>query len=56
MFRIEFLGCPLDVASMDETVESIRKSVETETFTQHVVVNVAKLVNMREDAQLNDSV
>ena len=56
MKRIEILGCPMDVASMGETVESIRGSVAAGRFTQHVVVNVAKLVNMRTDAQLKESV
>jgi len=56
MQRIEILGCPMDVASMSGTVEKIRSSIIAGQFTQHVVVNVAKLVNMRTDAQLNDSV
>ncbi|MCA4962031.1 WecB/TagA/CpsF family glycosyltransferase [Pseudomonas sp. Y24-6] len=56
MQRIEVLGCPMDVASMSETVEAIRTAVADRRFTQHVVVNVAKLVNMRKDPQLNESV
>ena len=56
MKRITFLGCPMDVASMDNTVESIRSAISTKRFTQHVVVNVAKLVNMRTDSQLRESV
>lgn len=56
MKRIEVLGCPMDVASMGETVETIRGAVAAGRFTQHVVVNVAKLVNMRTDAQLKESV
>lgn len=56
MRRIEVLDCPMDVGSMAETVELIRKSVATDGFTQHVVVNVAKLVNMRRDLQLRESV
>ncbi|WP_305046415.1 WecB/TagA/CpsF family glycosyltransferase [Geoalkalibacter sp.] len=56
MRRIEILGCPMDVATMSETVEAIREAVVARRFTQHVVVNVAKLVNMRNDAQLNESV
>ena len=56
MKRIEVLGCPMDVASMGETVETIRSAVAVGGFTQHVVVNVAKLVNMRTDVQLKDSV
>ena len=56
MRRIDVLGCPMDVASMGETVEGIRSAVAAKRFTQHVVVNVAKLVNMRSDMQLNESV
>ncbi|WP_417792219.1 WecB/TagA/CpsF family glycosyltransferase [Stutzerimonas xanthomarina] len=56
MQRIEVMGCPMDVATMEETVENIRQAVLAERFTQHVVVNVAKLVNMRDDAQLRESV
>lgn len=50
------MGCPMDVATMGETVEVIRQAVSAGRFTQHVVVNVAKLVNMRSDAQLDASV
>ncbi|MBV7523244.1 WecB/TagA/CpsF family glycosyltransferase [Pseudomonas sp. PDM29] len=56
MQRIEVLGCPMDVASMSQTVEAVRNAVADRRFTQHVVVNVAKLVNMRKDPQLKESV
>ena len=56
MHRIEVLGCPMDVASMAETVQMIRDAVLAGRFTQHVVVNVAKLVTMRSDVQLDESV
>jgi N-acetylglucosaminyldiphosphoundecaprenol N-acetyl-beta-D-mannosaminyltransferase len=46
----------MDVASMEETVNSIRGRILDHAFTQHVVVNVAKLVHMRGDMQLRDSV
>lgn len=41
---------------MDETVNWIADRTNCRQFTQHVVVNVAKLVNMRSDASLADSV
>lgn len=41
---------------MGETVGVIRGAVASGGFTQHVVVNVAKLVNMRTDAKLKESV
>jgi N-acetylglucosaminyldiphosphoundecaprenol N-acetyl-beta-D-mannosaminyltransferase len=56
MQRIEVLGCPMDVASMSETVEAVRRGVAARRFTQHVVVNVAKLVHMRSDSELRESV
>ncbi|HEY1609297.1 MAG TPA: WecB/TagA/CpsF family glycosyltransferase, partial [Paraburkholderia sp.] len=56
MERVEFFGCPLDVASMDETVDVIGSRIATGVFTQHVVVNVAKLVHMQKDARLATAV
>lgn len=56
MQRIEFLDCPLDVATMSDTVTTIEQGIDEGRFTQHVVVNVAKLVNMRKDSQLDESV
>jgi N-acetylglucosaminyldiphosphoundecaprenol N-acetyl-beta-D-mannosaminyltransferase len=56
MRRIEFLGTPMDVATMQETVSAISERLKASKFTQHVVVNVAKLVNMRKDQELARSV
>jgi len=42
--------------TMRETVDEISRRIRTGKFTQHVVLNVAKLVNMRKDAELRDSV
>lgn len=56
MKRIDFLNCPVDVASMRETVERIDVAVAAGHFTQHVVVNVAKIVNMQNDHQLDASI
>jgi len=56
MQRIEVLGCPMDVATMGETVDWIDQRISANQFTQHVVVNVAKLVNMRKDPELDASV
>ncbi|WP_208636766.1 WecB/TagA/CpsF family glycosyltransferase [Caballeronia ptereochthonis] len=41
---------------MDETVEWIGRRIEKRQFTQHVVVNVAKLVNAQSDRKLAESV
>jgi N-acetylglucosaminyldiphosphoundecaprenol N-acetyl-beta-D-mannosaminyltransferase len=54
--RIEFLKSPMDVCTMGEAVDFIENKVASDTFTQHVVVNVAKLVNMQKDPVLAESV
>jgi N-acetylglucosaminyldiphosphoundecaprenol N-acetyl-beta-D-mannosaminyltransferase len=46
----------MDAATMDDTVATIKCRLEAGEFTQHVVVNVAKLVNMRADPELAESV
>ncbi|ALX14374.1 UDP-N-acetyl-D-mannosamine transferase [Burkholderia cepacia JBK9] len=56
MKRIELFGCSMNVGTMSETVELIRDRIAREQFTQHVVVNVAKLVNMQTDAELATSI
>lgn len=56
MNRIEMMNCPMDCATMDETVEAISKRISDGIFTQHVVVNVAKIVNMQSDPELAESV
>ncbi|MCP4326684.1 MAG: WecB/TagA/CpsF family glycosyltransferase [Psychromonas sp.] len=56
MQRIEFLKAPMDVATMPETVSFIENRVAKGEFLQHVVVNVAKIVNMQKDKVLADSV
>lgn len=56
MHRVELFSCPMDLATMDETVEWIRARIERREFTQHVVVNVAKLVHMQKDRTLAESV
>lgn len=53
---INFLGCQLNAETMRETVERVRVGVASGGFIQHVVVNVAKLVNMRSDSSLLRSV
>lgn len=56
MKRIELFSCPMDVATRRETVELIRCRVESNRFTQHVVVNVAKIVHMQRDSVLAASI
>ncbi|ABE63790.1 glycosyl transferase, WecB/TagA/CpsF family [Nitrobacter hamburgensis X14] len=47
--RESFLGCPIDVLTMAETVGLARDAMRTRNRLQHVALNVAKLVNMRRD-------
>ncbi len=54
--KIFFLGTNLDSISMDDTVTYIQNCLTERKFTQHVVVNVAKLVHMQQDKILADSV
>ncbi len=56
MERIKFLGTPMDSASMKETVSYIENKISNGEFLQHVVVNVAKLVNMQKNSVLDKSV
>ena len=56
MARIEFLGSPMDNITMEKTVAHIEQEVLQGNFIQHVVVNVAKLVNMQKDSVLAQSV
>jgi N-acetylglucosaminyldiphosphoundecaprenol N-acetyl-beta-D-mannosaminyltransferase len=53
---IEFLGCRMHAVTMKNTIETIINRIDQSIFTQHVVVNVAKLVNMKTDAALRESV
>ena len=53
---IEFLGVDMHSATMTDTIHTIFDRIDRSIFTQHVVVNVAKLVNMRKDPALRESV
>lgn len=46
----------MDISTMEGTVSFIENRILIEQFTQHVVVNVAKLVNMQSDLALSESV
>ena len=54
--RIQFLGCPIDVLTMPETLALIDQTIKTRAKITHVVVNVAKIVNMRRDEELRQDV
>jgi N-acetylglucosaminyldiphosphoundecaprenol N-acetyl-beta-D-mannosaminyltransferase len=54
--RASFLGCEFDRLDMTQTVERCREAIDTRRFTQHMAVNAAKLVQMRDDARLQEIV
>ncbi|KJJ85409.1 WecB/TagA/CpsF family glycosyltransferase [Candidatus Omnitrophus magneticus] len=54
--RVEFFGSFIDPMTMDETIEKIKDIIKIKKITQHVVVNVAKLVMMQSDIELRDAV
>jgi N-acetylglucosaminyldiphosphoundecaprenol N-acetyl-beta-D-mannosaminyltransferase len=56
MNEIKMLGCRMHIATMQETIDLIHCRIKSGKFTQHVVVNVAKLINMRTDEELRRSV
>lgn len=56
MNKITFMDTVLDIGSMSDTVAEIRSRINSKIFTQHVVVNVAKLVHMMDDKELKESV
>lgn len=45
--RVRFLDLPVDIASMDETLDRASDAMRTRRRLQHVALNVAKLVNAR---------
>ncbi len=50
--RKEFLGVPIDLLTFDETVSRAIEAMRTRKLTQHVAINVAKLVKARHNAEL----
>jgi N-acetylglucosaminyldiphosphoundecaprenol N-acetyl-beta-D-mannosaminyltransferase len=50
--REVFLGCPIDILTMAETIELAREAMRSRHRLQHVALNVAKVVNMRRDPVL----
>src|SRR5712692_8759505 len=54
--RQVFLGFPVDVLSVSETVDLARQSMSDRSRLQHVALNVAKLVNTRRDPVLSADV
>ncbi len=53
MSRILIMGCPIDSLSMDQTIAKIEDHIIKGKPCQHVVVNVAKFVEMHKDYDLS---
>jgi len=54
--RERMFGIPFHAWSMDQTVQTICDRIEARVFTQHVVINVAKVVNSQKDDELRASI
>lgn len=54
--RITFLQTPMDAITMEETIAIAEQAMRTRKRLQHVVVNVAKLVNMQSNKALYEDV
>jgi N-acetylglucosaminyldiphosphoundecaprenol N-acetyl-beta-D-mannosaminyltransferase len=50
--RVSVLGCELDALTMDETVARCEDLISDGRYAQHMAINAAKLVKLREDEQL----
>jgi N-acetylglucosaminyldiphosphoundecaprenol N-acetyl-beta-D-mannosaminyltransferase len=50
--REQFLGVPIDILSLHETVDLADKSISSRERCQHVALNVAKFVKMRRQPEI----
>jgi len=51
--RLEVLGCPLDVVTMDQTVARCEQAIASGRYLQHMSVNAAKLVALGDDPEMH---
>jgi N-acetylglucosaminyldiphosphoundecaprenol N-acetyl-beta-D-mannosaminyltransferase len=54
--RAEVLGCRIDRVGMQETLGKIDDLIKTGRYGQHMCINTAKLVSLRNDARLREIV
>ena len=54
--RIDLLGCPLDILSLDQAVLRVDLAMRLKIPMRHVALNTAKLIGMRENPDLYDDV
>ena len=50
--RTEVLGCPIDAVDMEQALARCEQAIADRRFAQHMAINAAKIVAMRDDAQL----
>ncbi len=54
--RIRLMNVPVDVLSMDQSLDIISNEIERKGHIQHGVINAGKVVSMQTDPELYDSV
>jgi N-acetylglucosaminyldiphosphoundecaprenol N-acetyl-beta-D-mannosaminyltransferase len=54
--RAEVLGCSIDRVGMQETLARIEDLIAAGRYGQHIAINTAKLVTLRDDARLRQIV
>ena len=54
--RVDFLGIPLDNISMSETLDRIENAISSKKQIHHCVINAGKVVKMRSNKKLQESV
>ncbi len=54
--RAEILGCAVDRVDLEQAITVCEEFITTRTFGQHMAINVAKLMAMRDDPELRDSI
>jgi N-acetylglucosaminyldiphosphoundecaprenol N-acetyl-beta-D-mannosaminyltransferase len=54
--RVEFMGVPIDMLTVDETLAKAVAAMQGHYHCQHVALNVAKLIKMRSDEELRRDV
>lgn len=54
--RAEILGCSIDRVGMQETLDMIEEQIAAGRYGQHMAINTAKLVSLRDNARLREIV
>lgn len=52
--RIEIAGCPVDIATIDETIGYIKKVITSRSTCRHGFVNAAKVVSIQSDKKFRN--